>query len=231
MGQILPGLTVSFENPKGGVGKSTLTALFAGYVKSLSENGEGLSIAVVDIDDMQNTIGRMRESEAEDGTDKSNEYEVINIGSSEFINQLDFLKENFDIILVDFPGNLKQNGVIETLHFIDVVIMPFEPNQTDLLPTLRFYEEVYKDIILKRAELGLKTTVRGVMNRVMPNVLEFKEIMKTKDALPFELLNNYVKDSRVDFQRNVTTLMKKYQHPCDAFCEEVLQLISNHLES
>ena len=126
---------------------------------------------------------------------------------------------------------MKQNGVIETLHFIDVVIMPFEPNQTDLLPTLRFYEEVYKDIILKRAELGLKTTVRGVMNRVMPNVLEFKEIMKTKDALPFELLNNYVKDSRVDFQRNVTTLMKKYQHPCDAFCEEVLQLISNHLES
>ena len=53
----------------------------------------------------------------------------------------------------------------------------------------------------------------------------------TKDALPFELLNNYVKDSRVDFQRNVTPLMKQYQHPCDAFCEEVLQLISNHLES
>ena len=182
MGQILPGITVSFENPKGGVGKSTLTALFAGYVKSLSENSEGLSIAVVDIDDMQNTIGRMRDNEAEEGADKSSEYEVINIGSSEFINQLDFLKENFDIIL-------------------------------------------------KRAELGLKTTVRGVMNRVMPNVLEFKEIMKTKDALPFELLNNYVKDSRVDFQRNVTTLMKKYQHPCDAFCEEVLELISNHLES
>ena len=176
MGQILPGLTVSFENPKGGVGKSTLTALFAGYVKSLSENGEGLSIAVVDIDDMQNTIGRMRDSEAEDGTDKSNEYEVINIGSSEFINQLDFLKENFDIILVDFPGNLKQNGVIETLHFIDVVIMPFEPNQTDLLPTLRFYEEVYKDIILKRAELGLKTTVRGVMNRVMPNAVSYTHL-------------------------------------------------------
>ncbi len=58
MGQILPGITVSFENPKGGVGKSTLTALFAGYVKSLSENSEGLSIAVVDIDDMQNTIGK-----------------------------------------------------------------------------------------------------------------------------------------------------------------------------
>ncbi len=29
MGQILPGVVVAFENPKGGVGKSTLTALFA----------------------------------------------------------------------------------------------------------------------------------------------------------------------------------------------------------
>ncbi|KAA5428907.1 ParA family protein, partial [Bacteroides cellulosilyticus] len=27
MGQILPGVVVAFENPKGGVGKSTLTAL------------------------------------------------------------------------------------------------------------------------------------------------------------------------------------------------------------
>ena len=48
---------VAFENPKGGVGKSTLTALFAGYIHSQSNEEGGLSIAVVDIDDMQNTIG------------------------------------------------------------------------------------------------------------------------------------------------------------------------------
>lgn len=40
MGQILPGVVVAFENPKGGVGKSTLTALFAGYIHSQS-NEEG----------------------------------------------------------------------------------------------------------------------------------------------------------------------------------------------
>ena len=33
---------------------------------------------------------------------KEEEYEVINISSSEFINQLDFLQDNYDIILVDF---------------------------------------------------------------------------------------------------------------------------------
>ncbi len=68
----------------------------------------------------------------------------MNISSSEFTNQLDFLKESFDVILIDFPGNLKQNGVVETLHFIDIVIMPFEPNNTDLSATLYFYDSVYK---------------------------------------------------------------------------------------
>ena len=33
MGKKLPGITLAFENPKGGVGKSTLTALFAGGQK------------------------------------------------------------------------------------------------------------------------------------------------------------------------------------------------------
>ena len=81
---------------------------------------------------MQNTIGKLREDEAEEGNmKKEEEYEVINISSSEFINQLDFLQDNYDIILVDFPGNLKQNGVIETLHFVDVIIIPFEPKETE----------------------------------------------------------------------------------------------------
>ena len=182
------------------------------------------------IRDRQNTIGKLREDEAEDGNmKKEEEYEVINISSSEFINQLDFLQDNYDIILVDFPGNLKQNGVIETLHFIDVVIIPFEPNQTDLRPTLAFYNNIYEGIMETRRQNGKKTTVRGVMNRVLPNVLEFKEIQKDKKSLPFQLMENYIKDSRVDYQRNLSTLSKAYHHPCDAFCEEVLELICNHI--
>lgn len=228
MGKKLPGITLAFENPKGGVGKSTLTALFAGYVHAMGD--DGIKIGVVDIDDMQNTMGRLRQSESDDSNNLKEEYEVMNISSSEFINQLEFLKESFDVILVDFPGNLKQNGVVETLHFIDIVIMPFEPNNTDLSATLYFYENVYKNIIKARKENGMKTTVRGVMNRVMPNVLEFKEIIKNKESLPFQLMDNYIKDSRVDYQRNLSTLSSNYHHPCDPFCEEIIDLISKHIE-
>ena len=66
-------------------------------------------------------------------------------------------------------------------------------------------------------------------SRNFPNVLEFKEILKNKKTLPFELMQNYIKDSRVDYQRNLSTLSKAYHHPCDAFCEEVLELICNHI--
>lgn len=120
--------------------------------------------------------------------------------------------------------------MIEALHFIDVIVIPFEPNNTDLSATLYFYNNIYKDILSARRKLGQKTTVRGAMNRVMPNVLEFKEIMANKSALPFELMDNYIKDSRVDYQRNLSTLSNAYHHPCDAFCEEVLELISNHIK-
>jgi chromosome partitioning protein len=53
--------------------------------------------------------------------------------------------------------------------------------------------------------------------------------VKNKKTLPFELMQNYIKDSRVDYQRNLSTLSKAYHHPCDAFCEEVLELICNHI--
>ena len=91
MGKILPGIFVAFENPKGGVGKSTLTALFAGYIHATAKE-TGLTVGVVDIDDAQNTIGKMRLFEATQQESLDEEYQVMNISSSEFIENMDILK-------------------------------------------------------------------------------------------------------------------------------------------
>ena len=45
-----------------------------------------------------------------------------------------------------------------------------------------------------------------------------------------EQRNSFIKDSRVDYQRNLSTLSSNYHHPCDQFCEEVIELISKHIE-
>ena len=70
MGQILPGVVVAFENPKGGLGKSTLTALFAGYIHSQSNERVAYPLPC-GYRRMQNTIGKLREDEAEDGIMKN----------------------------------------------------------------------------------------------------------------------------------------------------------------
>lgn len=230
MGKILPGIFVAFENPKGGVGKSTLTALFAGYIHATAKE-TGLTVGVVDIDDAQNTIGKMRLFEATQQESLDEEYQVMNISSSEFIENMDFLKENFDIILVDFPGNLKQAGVVETLMMIDVLIIPFEPSKIEIMHTINFFDYYKANIMAKRKELGYKTTVRGLPNRVVPNLIEYKDLVTNQNEFPIKLMQQHIKESRVQFQRNLSTLISNYNHVCDEFGDEMVQLITEHIKA
>ena len=81
---------------------------------------------------------------------------------------------------------------------------------------------------ISASRLSSLRTIISILS-ILVRFLEFKEILKNKKTLPFELMQNYIKDSRVDYQRNLSTLSKAYHHPCDAFCEEVLELICNHI--
>ncbi|TYK32815.1 ParA family protein [Bacteroides pyogenes] len=233
MGKVLPGIFVAFENPKGGTGKSTLTAIFAGYIHA-NKGESGLTVGVVDIDDAQNTLGALRafENQEEEYAEilNNDEYQVMNISSSDFINSIDFLKENFDIILVDFPGNLKQDGVIETLMMIDIIIIPFAPSKIELMHTISFYNYYKENILAKREKLGYKTVIKGLPNKVTPNLLEYKELLANQDNLPFDLLKNHVKESKVNFQRNLSTIIRNYNNTCNEFGEEVVQLLIDYIK-
>ncbi len=230
MGKILPGVLIAFENPKGGVGKSTITALFAGYMHANAKDTD-LSIGVVDIDDAQNTIGKMREYETSQSENIKEEYEIMNISSTEFTAQMDYLREQFDIVIVDFPGNLKQPGVIETLMMIDIIIIPFSPSPIEIQATIEFFNFYKTNILSVRENNGFNTIVRGLLNRVSPNMLEFKELLASQDQLPFKLMNNYLKEQRVNFQRNMTTIITDYDNGCDSFGEEVVNIITDFVKN
>lgn len=240
------GLVFSFANQKGGVGKSTLTSIFANYLFTTGKNNNlNMKIAVIDADDLQQTLSRKRErelseyrqalKEAEEKGDKKqmkilselmNAYKVISMSSSDIGDNIDFLKEEYDIIIIDLPGNLLQEGIITTYYLIDVIIMPFQPNEFDLDSTSQFYELMTNKVIKQRKELGYETSIAGVLNRVKPKTLEFKEIYEGKDGLPYFLLNTYIKDSTVQYQRKVTTLGDGLAD--EDFCEEILEFIMKH---
>lgn len=231
MGKILPGIFIAFENPKGGAGKSTLTALFAGYLHS-SAKDTGLKVGVIDIDDAQNSIGKMRIFDSKD-EDVNEEYNVMNISSADVRNQIKYLKESFDIILIDFPGSLKQKGVVETLMIIDILIIPFEPSKIEVSSTFDFYKFYAENILKIRNAQGYKTIVKGLPNRVLSNLLEYKDLVAAgaEGNLPFALLNNHIKESRVNLQRNLSTLMKDYDNTYDAFGTEVLDIITEYINN
>jgi cellulose biosynthesis protein BcsQ len=226
MGKILPGIVLGFANTKGGSGKSTLTAILAGYLHTEGKN-KGLTTAVIDIDNAQNSMGNIRDIEENKAGD--NEYEILRISSSDVANQINYLKEAFDIIIIDFPGNVLQEGVVQALHLLDITIIPFECNQMSLPATIAFYE-LYKDVVQAREKAGYKTTVRGVPNRVSSNLLEYRELIGSQGSLPFKLLKNHIKDSKVEFQRKITTVESEYKNNAPEFCDEVLELIINYMK-
>lgn len=232
MGKILPGIIVAFENPKGGVGKSTLTAIFAGYLHIVGKE-KGLTVGVIDVDDTQNSLGKMRYRNIrnEEVKEETDEYEIMSISSAQVLSQINYLRKAFDIILIDFPGNLKQDGIVQLLHRVDVIIIPFEANEMVIADTIDFFKNIYKPIIKTRLDNGFKTSVKGVINKVVPNLKEYKQLIEFKNSLPFELLENNIKDSKVEYARYITTLKDKYHTNAEPFCEEVLSLIFKHIQS
>ena len=116
---------------------------------------------------------------------------------------------------------------------IDILIIPFEPSKIEVSSTLDFYEFYAENILKIRNAQGYKTIVKGLPNRVLTNLLEYKDIVAAgaEGNLPFALLNNHIKESRVNLQRNLSTLMKDYDNTYDAFGTEVLDIITEYIKN
>ena len=126
---------VAFATQKGGIGKSTVTALAANYL----HNVKGHNVAVIDCDTPQHSIHGLREREtgliggslyfkalACDHFRKirKNAYPVI---ASDALNALD-----------DMPGTLKSNGVVKTLSQMDYIFAPMSADRFVVESTLQF---------------------------------------------------------------------------------------------
>ena len=230
MGKMLPGLVVSFVNQKGGSGKSTLTAIYANWLFTTGKKFN-LRIAVVDCDNQQATLASLRERELGETSKKRNElYTIIRMPSEAFADRLEDLQNSYDIILVDLPGNMEQNGVMAIYHLIDVSFIPFKLTGGDIDGTIKFWDR-YSKVIEEREKLGFKTIVKGIANDVTVNTAEFKDFNAdggVKDNLPFEVLDVYVRH-RAEFGRYSTTDQKDDKQLYDVF-DKLTETITSYIE-
>ncbi len=112
---------ILFSNIKGGVGKTTLCALFASY---LAERG----IPVIAVDaDLQASLLRHRQREADADPDVKAPWniELLNTGDTGKLGTvMGKLKEVPGMVLVDCPGNLSDRNLETIYKSADVAVIP-----------------------------------------------------------------------------------------------------------
>lgn len=132
-------MIVTFANQKGGVGKTTLSVLFANYLVEASK-----TVIVLDTDH-QRSIMVMRREDSENFSHQTMGYEVVECSLEDPEALSSYLKEldsHSEYVLVDAPGNLTENGLIQLFSHSDYIIVPYQYERKSLDSTGTFVSAI-----------------------------------------------------------------------------------------
>lgn len=132
-------MIVTFANQKGGVGKTTLAVLFANYLVELSK-----TVIVLDTDH-QRSIMVMRGEDSGNFSQQTMSYEVVECSLEDPENISSFLKElstHSEYVLVDAPGNLTEQGLVQLFSHSDYIVVPYQYERKSLDSTGTFVSAI-----------------------------------------------------------------------------------------
>lgn len=248
-------LFIAFSSQKGGVGKSTFTALVA----SILHYRLGYQVAVFDCDFPQYSLKKMRDRDLK--TVMENEafkriaqkqfmtlnkkaYPVIGCRVETALDEANrFLESSaipIDIVLFDLPGTVNTSGILETLMGIHYIFSPITADRVVVESTLSFTQAL-SDIIMKNEESSIKSI------RLFWNEVDKREKSPLYDfysnfieGLGFSLMKSQIKDSKrfrkegeamenVPFRSTLLPADRRLMKVCnlDVFMEEFLTTIKS----
>lgn len=202
-----------FGNQKGGVGKTTLTALTAGALSNAPFNHQ---LTVMDLDPQQSLI-RRRLLDQQDLTTPT-PYNVTAQTQSDFERNITALDASNDFILIDAPGKLDtglpaaDQQIIRLLSYVDFLVIPFTPGNYSLEASLQFLKEALK-VKNKRADNPRHLTIIGMVNmfegsRTLDDRFLIDELNELKDLVNIPFMSANL--NRYALFRNVDTLESFY---------------------
>lgn len=179
-------MVILIGNQKGGAGKSTITLLFANYLTQVKK----CKVTILDMDYQQSIF-----SKAEKAKILENEplYEVVPADLKIFPSLYSSLTNRAgEIIIIDLPGKMDDDGLLPVFAAADVVICPFAYDEFSVDSTILFAMVLRK--INKRAPFifipnRIKNTVKYETRAEIENVLQRFGVVAPGLA------------DRVDFQR------------------------------
>ena len=129
------GKIISFANQKGGVGKTSLCAIFANHLTA-----KGQKVSVKDMDIQMSLSGHREDDLKVDPEAKPSwNVEFVNpMDSKEVAAKLQAWKADDSITLIDAPGSLAFPGLVPILKNADVIVIPMTYDHDVLRSTLGF---------------------------------------------------------------------------------------------
>lgn len=219
---------ISFFNQKGGVGKSTLCSMYASFLYHNTKE----SVCVIDADNLQRSLITRRNEEISDLNNIAS-FQIKAVNSEDFVRDVwekEQKQANFNYIIVDFPGNLWQKGVVQSLCLMDLIIVPTGFSDIELNALDQFTSLFNEHIKVGRYEFDKSlspTKLVYAFNRINKRHKEAKTYLKEGSE---DFLKTVIPDS-VCFQRGFTTV-NEYEHYKDKklvkkFCKEIMKISKN----
>ena len=126
-------MIIVFANQKGGVGKSTCCIQFANY---LSEQGIGVVVADLDF---QQSIHNHRKNDKEQWSEMPEPFDVVPVQLEKAVSVIEEFKMIDDgYLLIDLPGKIDDESVIDVLSGADIIICPFRYDELTVESTMIF---------------------------------------------------------------------------------------------
>lgn len=183
-------MVIIIGNQKGGAGKSTLALLLANFLSVV----KGRTVTVIDMDYQQSIAMKYEKSKLLENPEP---YEVLPAGLEDFPAIQSLLNStDGQIVLIDLPGKLDDDGLIPVFRSADLVICPFGYDE------LSFESTVLFSVVLKK--INPNSIIVYVPNRVKANVKYETQLDVNEQLLNFGTITAPLPD-RVDFQR-ISTL-------------------------
>ncbi|MDA3613501.1 ParA family protein [Polluticaenibacter yanchengensis] len=204
-------LIIAFSTQKGGVGKSTFTALTA----SILHYRLGYNVAVFDCDFPQHSLVQMRERDLKSvmqnevfkrmahkqfTTINKKAYPVIqsrtDIVLDEIDQYLDKLAVPLDVIFLDLPGTVNTAGILKTLASVNHIFSPITADRVVVESTLSF-TDVLTNVLMKEKQTDIQS-IQLFWNQVDGREKSplYDDYGKVIHELGLTLMNTSIADSK-----------------------------------
>ncbi|MCT1531364.1 ParA family protein [Sphingobacterium daejeonense] len=179
-------MVILIGNQKGGAGKSTLTLLLANYLTAK----HGRKVTVLDMDYQQSVSAKYEKAKV---LENEAPYEVIPADLAHFPMLLKVLTKNpGEIVLIDLPGKMDDDGLIPVILSGDLILCPFNYDEFSVDSTLLF--------AMVAGKINNRAPIVFIPNRIKTTVRYNTRVEVDKVMANFGAVTPGIAD-RIDFQR------------------------------